>query len=375
MNGIPFSRILCMIVLPVLLMQSCGSEPATFTLTLDHQDILPLLEHQEVAAIRMTPFKNQPNEMPLQIMKAVHVNDNFFFLNYEDNRMRVLRYDSEGGFLNYVGNIGNGPGEYTSAQDFAVDILGQKIYVLSHAGNIMEYEFNGRFLRSHAVRLSSASLGLDVEEGSFVIYEKDFSPDQDAQAFHGIKWINQLGETLHSYPLHQNTNWEPIMEQHFTQSNGQLYFRESFGNTLYRIEGGRAIPVIVFDLGRKSFKPEYHSRNLFGLYELMQESQFFIFTRALTDGHIIYASFLDNVNTTSYHLIHNRASNHTTKFSSMPEELFLSAPVIDHHGTIGFFIPGFQVAELMASESALFQGFEGEDIDEYLNYLVFFKTN
>lgn len=72
--------------------------------------------------------------------------DDIWIRHYKDNR--ILRFARSGHFLNMVGNIGQGPGEYTSMSEFFIDESRKEIYIVST--NILVYDFEGNFKRKVA---------------------------------------------------------------------------------------------------------------------------------------------------------------------------------------------------------------------------------
>lgn len=59
----------------------------------------------------------------------------------------VYRFSREGKYLNKVGKIGQGPGEYIQLQDFFIDELQKEIYIVSYIHGINVYDYEGNFKR------------------------------------------------------------------------------------------------------------------------------------------------------------------------------------------------------------------------------------
>lgn len=75
----------------------------------------------------------------------VQVTDNDIWVrHYKDNR--ILRFSRSGRFLNKVGNIGQGPGEYVDISESFIDEDHKEIYIVST--NILVYDFDGNFKRN-----------------------------------------------------------------------------------------------------------------------------------------------------------------------------------------------------------------------------------
>ena len=77
---------------------------------------------------------------------------------------RIFRFDRNGKFLNKVGKVGQGPGEYTRRAYFGVNDQEKKIYIMSTVSGVLVYDFEGNFIE----KLSSLGMdGLYNSSGDF----------------------------------------------------------------------------------------------------------------------------------------------------------------------------------------------------------------
>lgn len=87
------------------------------------------------------------NTFPLgRIVKTVFTKDAIFLSSVD---IGILRYDREGNFINKIGNIGRGPGEYIFYMFFCVDDNTGKVYNISDGSErIQVFSPNGKLIRS-----------------------------------------------------------------------------------------------------------------------------------------------------------------------------------------------------------------------------------
>ena len=65
----------------------------------------------------------------------------------------LLRYDREGRFLNKIGKIGRGPGEYINYMHFCVDDKTGKVFNVSNRNELIQvFSGNGEFIRSYLLK-------------------------------------------------------------------------------------------------------------------------------------------------------------------------------------------------------------------------------
>ena len=67
---------------------------------------------------------------------------------------QIFRFDRNGKYLNKVGKVGQGPGEYTRRAYFEVNNKEKKIYIMSTLSGVLVYDFDGNFIE----KLSSLTM-------------------------------------------------------------------------------------------------------------------------------------------------------------------------------------------------------------------------
>ena len=74
------------------------------------------------------------------------LNDSFIFISGGSNGVLYV-FDRHGKFLNQIGAIGRGPGEYLIGSNVFLNQDTPSIFIADYS-NIIEYEFNGKFIGS-----------------------------------------------------------------------------------------------------------------------------------------------------------------------------------------------------------------------------------
>ena len=59
----------------------------------------------------------------------------------------IYRFSRTGKFLNKIGSIGQGPGEYTTYSTFLVDEDKKEVYIIANTNGVLAYDFEGNFKR------------------------------------------------------------------------------------------------------------------------------------------------------------------------------------------------------------------------------------
>ncbi|WP_370795844.1 6-bladed beta-propeller [Bacteroides stercorirosoris] len=77
------------------------------------------------------------------------------------NKYGILRFDSEGHFLNTIGSIGQGPGEYQSGNyDMAVDAMNGIVYAFMYPDILLSYSLTGEFLQRVHLQMPEKASGM-----------------------------------------------------------------------------------------------------------------------------------------------------------------------------------------------------------------------
>lgn len=104
---------------------------------------LPLSE--VVSKIDIVPLE-VTDESILGEMSQLQVTDNDIWIKHYKEE-RIYRFSRSGKYLNKVGMIGQGPGEFVTLSKFFIDESRKEVYIVSASRGIFVYDFEGNFKR------------------------------------------------------------------------------------------------------------------------------------------------------------------------------------------------------------------------------------
>lgn len=105
----------------------------------------PSLPLSDVAAkVEFVCLEDANGALIGDIDKVQVTDDDIWVKHYKDDR--ILRFSRLGSFLNMVGSVGQGPGEYVNMSEFFIDENHKEIYIVSN--EILVYDFEGNFKRT-----------------------------------------------------------------------------------------------------------------------------------------------------------------------------------------------------------------------------------
>jgi hypothetical protein len=233
--------------------------------------------------------------------------------NIGSSQMNILRFGIDGQFLNSIGHTGKGPGEFMGVNDFFVNKKTEQIELVCSHNQMLLFKVNGEYSGEikNPNKIPVNSL-IKTNDGNYFIYG---GPNNGFDK-HRIYLVDSEGEIIKKY-LGQETNLSPIAnENNFIQSGSEILFRESFNDTIYRLNNEGIVPYYIFDFGNYSLPKDIHlSTDFFSAINdcampvLLYENKDYILSAFFIFGSNLPLSFILKSKITG-----------NTKLISMPEE-------------------------------------------------------
>ncbi|NDV57146.1 6-bladed beta-propeller [Bacteroides sp. 519] len=192
------------------------------------------------------------------------------FFDNNNNTPKILLFTEDGRFVRVIGKKGQGPGEYTSIGDIAVDEMKNLIYIICPT-KILTFSFDGELIAEH---LSSLKL---YEEANFMNGELQLlvsSIHQEREreyvrrvnlftANENIITIDSM--SIFEESLKQKVIVTPTVRDYLTFSDGKKYLYypielgrldiPNFCDTLFEIKNQQLIPSVKIIFDGKYMRP------------------------------------------------------------------------------------------------------------------------
>ena len=186
--------------------------------------------------INYIPLETLPDNL-LSGINQIEITESYIFVS---DRNKLLQFTREGRFIRQIGNIGRGPGEYTSIMNFAINEESNMILVNGeHRFNM--YDLNGNF--KHEIH--------NPPGGSFIIYKPN------RIAFYCINYtgqpINLIITDQELKPLFEFQNHDPRPQTSLKFNaplysyDKELYIKENFNDTLFSVKDSVQLAHIIFN--------------------------------------------------------------------------------------------------------------------------------
>lgn len=312
----------------ILILLSCTSpnnknDQLHYTFNKNKEEII-ILENEN-----MLPIKNiielQFSDSTIIDKNPIIIPSNDTFLVYSKNTSStVMVFNSKGKFLNHIGMIGNGPGEFPEIEDVSINKIESNIEILSR-NSIYKYTNEGKFIEAINVEFPISSFTID-NLGNYWIYKGNNKVSDNYKIYK----LNNHMKISKKY-LPQDSDLLPMIENNFSKSN-YITFRESLNNQLYTIQNGELKESYTIDFGNYSLPSNTHENK--DIISTLKKSDHCIIKNYLENNKYIYLQIILNRTNRMmpeiYHWIINKYTNKEFLFKldtdKIPFESYLYYP-------------------------------------------------
>lgn len=180
----------------------------------------------------------------------IKMTDQYIFVAARDE---LLQYDRKGKFIQTIGTKGQGPGEFTSCTNIALDTEGERIFV-KNGLQVLVYSFDGKFWGKMEIPLEGMVDIAYTHESLYGLSMVSFTQDQLPYLW--MKVDGQTGEVLQKKA---NTDIEFETDEMTLRCNyvcsstdGTLLYYNHLNDTIFRL--GHEQDEVAYLLGQGDFR-------------------------------------------------------------------------------------------------------------------------
>lgn len=253
-----------LIVISLISAAQTGNDDMNSTKILHLENVLvetSQLNLSEIAEdVQFVKLETNKESLLDEIRDIIILSDNIII---HDRLNNVLLFNSDGSFISRIGNVGKGPGEYVQAMDVSVDIMDNKIYILTGLNEtLLSYDFDNNFYPTNIPAKSMAS---------FYFHNNRFYGHKPSILFARNKEINEMNQLIVADRLGiQLASYHPVSnikksyidafieEASFSGTkDGKLYYHIFRDNKIYYIDNDSFHLAYYLDWGKYAFPDNY----------------------------------------------------------------------------------------------------------------------
>lgn len=221
------------------------------------------------------------------ISKVEIHNDNYYI--YDDKTQRLSVFDKDGCFIQQIGKLGNGPGEYVTYRDFTVSERNREIYILDSTPNrILVFDLDGRFLKTIPIDIMGKEIY--VYEDMFWIFTggSDYYTKRKGKDYNLFK-LSKEGTVVSFYLKYNKVYDSQSPLDALLNNNDNAYFHYGINNNIYKLDSVISQAVAV-DFGK--YNLPYSEMTSENCIEYLNAGQYARVVKAISCKNIRYVNYI-----------------------------------------------------------------------------------
>lgn len=229
------------------------------------------------------------------------------------NNNSLLIFDKEGKFLSKIHRVGNGPGEYQSLMDFAIDKTGQQLLLYSDRPyRLFYFDLDGKYIDN--IRLNELCFNIASIKGKVQLLKKEE--------------VDLLTEISHQEGGEQRRLLKNspkgiffsdfLVKTPSLTTDSKLNILLPYSDTVYTYNGDKLSASYVLDFGdRKALDdPSYQDREFIEIYRqaVKEDLGFPVFNFRETQNYIMFSYGANNM------VLYNKSSAHVNTYRTFKKE-------------------------------------------------------
>jgi hypothetical protein len=206
-----------------------------------------------IESIQYISLQTDTNIIISNIFNIKFSDSSFFIL---DLKGRIFQFDNYGHFINQIGTIGKGPGEYIYPSDFDIDKSNKQVFVIPmvrEKPTIIIYSFEGEFLKT--IRCPDFTKKICYSNDQILCWSDNWVGK--VKNINNMFLVNIEGETTKCFPdKYKYNNFKypnGFIREFFSYNfNKSVYIKELYSDTIFVLHDKKLEPKIIIDHGGKT---------------------------------------------------------------------------------------------------------------------------
>ncbi len=188
-----------------------------------------------------------------------------------DRRARiVLRFDSDGKFINKIGNIGHAENEYTEPLDVVYDEFRDNVVVYDNAKKrLLFYDMNGKYI--HSILLNEYIGSFEVLDNDHIVLYVGYCVNSSNKETPNYIIINTKGEIVKEFAFYDRRMYGMIMSSDvFFRGKGKLYCHIPKTPVVNEITLDSLTPTYIIDFANYQVPEEWYTQGYDMYYDKVE---------------------------------------------------------------------------------------------------------
>lgn len=227
--------------------------------------------------------------------KIIYNDERLFILDRKKSK-GIFVFSKNGQFLNKIGTLGQGPGEYAEPTDF--DVYDGKVYVLDQLQSRLNiYELDGEYVSSK--RMPFIATALSIANDSTIYFNNIDADNQHLNDLINYSiYITDSNFKINECAIYrEHGKYSSVLADNLlNRYSGAIYYHAPLTNTIYKIDGERIALFCKIDFGKKSLPEDMLlNENWKKFTSVSVQSSYYIFDSIFcVASNWLYFTYIDN---------------------------------------------------------------------------------
>ncbi|WP_163221379.1 6-bladed beta-propeller [Bacteroides sp. 214] len=233
-----------------------------------------------------------------RVDKIIALDDKYIILD-SSLAKKVFVFDSSGQYLNSLGKIGQGPGEFESPHDIAFNKYTNELLIWSHNDKkILRFKLDGTFVSELKIDWWISSLSV-IAPDAIVLYLNNITQKASTEIGYNIVMIDYDGNILNKMMPIENElkRFSPPSKKVFSLYNDNVLFSPQFSRGVYTVDTDSISQKYFIDFGEMNIHSSLIRANtLRDLYKLINKHNKYAFSNSIieTEHHVYVQAVYKN---------------------------------------------------------------------------------
>ncbi|MFC7526946.1 6-bladed beta-propeller [Parapedobacter sp. GCM10030251] len=202
-----------------------------------------------IEEIAFIPLETNEQSLLADIDKVIFHRNRFYVHDKKFASLKV--FGEDGKYIRSIGNIGRGPGEFTTLMDFILDPQEDKLLLLSNNEKaVIEYDLEGKYLQTRRTNVFASSFAKIGDSYYYFINQND----NDVSGLNNLIVMDENSRVLdRQFPF--SKAFDVMLPSHcflLENASGAL-FHPTLSDTVFQLTADRKVyPKYAFDFGEKA---------------------------------------------------------------------------------------------------------------------------
>lgn len=214
-----------------------------------------------VSSVNFVSLETNPNCHIGQINEVLS-DTGYFFIHDKENNL-ILRFSSEGKFLNRIGAIGDGPGEFKEAYDVSLNKAKKELSVLDLKGRkIINYNYSGTHLNTSAMKFLFTQFEYSNDTMVCNIYKSFNVAIPSIYGYKVIKTDQNFNVLFKALPYNINSSNSFTTEKPLRKFGDSIYYNDPYKNKIYKINSNNICEKFKIDFNENGWNENINFEEL-----------------------------------------------------------------------------------------------------------------